>query len=382
MTNKKKKNKNKGGAKHQHHAPQDRAVAAAVVEVEKAGGGSADLPPYVMFKGGDAIILKCPAHKFESTVAFYRDILGMQGEQHSASLWSIDWGSGMSLYIARTDRLTHPAVWLTVDCSDPTVAKDILAKHATVRGDLEPWDPEQPEDSFWTSPPNDLVHLVKRPGQFAVRGGKAQPRTPNVSAQEDVEDSANPLNVGAASHAPTGQTAKLTDCSFTGGRNIALKCPPTKYESTVEFYRVTLGMEIVHYCRSCCKLRWNDTMFMWIDCVDTCATVTWLEVATASTAAAKAYLKGRKKVSLRPEVEALPPGVDGFWVSPPNDMVHLIRGPDGRDEAPLPPGELAGVPFMTAAQQYLEAQLKDNESEAPEEGAGEDDEEGDDAAAA
>ena len=394
----------------------------------------------VGFAGGDTMILKCPSHKYESTVAFYRDILGLAVEQREglreALSCAFEWGNGMHLIVVRTDKLTHPSIWLTVDTSDHTEGRSVIEAAGVLRTDVEELPATIP--GFFTSPPSDMLHIVKcqtasmatYPGGATVTTGgggsakqsnaaQASPAALKASAHDEqegkVEDvtSTNPLNVEAASHAPQGQRGKSAACTFTGGNNIAIKCPHTKYESTVAFYREVLGLHVLHYCQSCCKIRWRGSMSLWIDCVESLSSpAVWLEVSTADTNTAKAYLKGRKRVTMRPEVfldlpkprtrvhtrtrtrthsqvETLPQGVDGFWISPPNDMVHLIRGEDGQDnvccalsrcalttppalscvtvnakqpphtnvQVALPPGELSQVRFTTAAERFLQKKL-------------------------
>ncbi|MGH2617936.1 MAG: hypothetical protein ACRDJC_22130 [Thermomicrobiales bacterium] len=61
------------------------------------------------------------------------------------------------------------------------------------------------------------------------------------------------------------------DATFTGGRNIAMNVPPHLWEATVQFYR---------------------------------------------------------GVVRRDEIEPLPEGLEGFWISSPASIVHLVAGPD------------------------------------------------------
>ncbi|KAJ9467984.1 hypothetical protein DIPPA_23048 [Diplonema papillatum] len=333
------------------------AAAAAAGEPAAAANGVGHKPPGpdappapcgrktpshgVSFTGGSNVIVKCPTHKYDSTVAFYRDILGLTVEASTRDTCKIRWGRKTYLWVLKQDRLAHPCVWLTIEADDVAKAREVVQKREFLRGEIDPLS--EGTASFWVSPLNDMVHLVKPPGPLEVHTDRPGKQS---TAPVHTEPDYNPLDVAAASHAPNGQTAKLSDCHFSGGRNLALKCPYPKFRSTVAFYRETLGLQVVHFCKSCCKVIWNDELSLWIDRVDTFQhPVIWLEVSTASTESARAYLKGRKRVSLRPEVEVLPPGVDGFWISPPNDMVHLIRGPDGQDDIALPPGELFNLPF-------------------------------------
>ena len=287
--------------------------------------------------GSDTIIVRCPSHRYDSTISFYREIMGLHGEYHGKDMCKIEWGKGpgTGLWIQKVDRLTHPSLWLVVDTNDNDLAKNILKSDSRVTmREAEPDNIADGIGGFWVSPECDLVHLVKRSDVSiedaigTAKTTKAASPPPENNTNED-----NPLLIGPASHAPTGHRGKIDGCDFKGGCNIAIKCPATKYLSTVAFYRETLGLPILHYCPSCSKIKWSETTSLWIDCLPSLTSHSvWLEINTSSTEAARSYLKGRKRVSMRPDVEIIPPGVDGFWVSPPNDMVHLIRGPDGQDE--------------------------------------------------
>ena len=303
-----------GGSNNNNHPKQPTSDSSPVPPA--VDSQPSVIPQGVVgFGGGALIILRCPSHKYESTVAFYRDILGLRlkqrEHQREAIACCFEWSDDANLTVVRIDKLTHPTIWLTVDATDLPQGQDIFEKSSLLRTDITETLPEGVE-GFWSAPPNDMVHIIKSvESSLAQYPTAANTTKTTVSSaigvdkiiEEDDERSANPLNVSAASHAPQGQKGKITSCSFTGGRNIAIKCPKSKYESTVSFYRETLGLEVAHYCQFCCKIKWRGGMSLWIDSVEgLCATAVWLQVSTANTFTARAYLKGRKKVTLRPEV--------------------------------------------------------------------------------
>eukprot|EP01060_Flectonema_neradi_P003650 TRINITY_DN1235_c1_g3_i1.p1 TRINITY_DN1235_c1_g3~~TRINITY_DN1235_c1_g3_i1.p1 ORF type:complete len:368 (+),score=76.54 TRINITY_DN1235_c1_g3_i1:66-1169(+) len=320
--------------------------------------------------GSDSIIVRCPSHRYDSTISFYREIMGFHGEYHGKDICKIDWGKGpgTGLWIQKVDRLSHPSIWLVVETNDTELCKNIINSedNLTMR-EVEADNIAEGVGGFWVSPECDLIHLVKR-SDMSIADAIGTAKT--VKASSPPPDSVtedNPLLIGPASHAPAGHRGKIDGCDFKGGCNIAVKCPSTKYLSTVAFYRETLGLKILHYCPSCTKMKWSNTCSLWVDCLPSLTShAVWLEINTSSTDAARGYLKGRKRVSMRPEVEIIPPGVDGFWISPPNDMVHLIRGPDGQDQLELAPGDLAETPLVRGVDKYFDS-LQDAEKKPSEE---------------
>jgi hypothetical protein len=112
--------------------------------------------------------------------------------------------------------------------------------------------------------------------------------------------------------------------SFAGGRNIALKVPPHRYEATVAFYRDVLHLpatggpkgDAVGFEFGPCNL--------WIDnCPGLSQAEIWLEVITADTSAAAQMLE-HASVPRRDEIEDLGTEFDGFWISSPSDLIHLV----------------------------------------------------------
>lgn len=118
--------------------------------------------------------------------------------------------------------------------------------------------------------------------------------------------------------------------TFSGGRNIAMKVPPHQWESTVSFYRETLG------------LRELDTPFdsgrksvgfefganrLWIDCVPGVSQAElWLQVTTADTSAASERLAAHGVVRCD-EIEPLE-STSAYWISSPASIVHLVSEPE------------------------------------------------------
>jgi len=113
---------------------------------------------------------------------------------------------------------------------------------------------------------------------------------------------------------------------FSGGLNIALKIPKVHFERTVAFYRDVLGFDVrpEHgQPTKSCSFAFGPNR-LWLDCVDVYAqTDVWLELTTDDVAAATEHLRAAQ-VPIRDELEPLPPGMSGHWISNPAGIVHLL----------------------------------------------------------
>lgn len=112
---------------------------------------------------------------------------------------------------------------------------------------------------------------------------------------------------------------------FSGGRNIALKIPPHEFEDTIRFYRDVLGLRQLDEFLPAAVFEYGANL-LWLDRVETMTQAeVWLELRTPDTAAAAKHLDCHQVVSCA-DVEALPEGFDGFWISGPCNIVHLVHG--------------------------------------------------------
>lgn len=114
-----------------------------------------------------------------------------------------------------------------------------------------------------------------------------------------------------------------TQPTFAAGRNIAMKVPPHLYEATVRFYRDVLGLrEITMHAPSVVfEFGVNN---LWIDrVVGISQAEIWLEVVTNDISSASKHLNSAGIVR-RDEIEPLPEGFQGFWVSSPASIIHLV----------------------------------------------------------
>jgi catechol 2,3-dioxygenase-like lactoylglutathione lyase family enzyme len=114
------------------------------------------------FSPGKNIAVKVPPHEFEATVAFYKDVLGLEQIEASATgdFESVVFEFGdKNLWIDRISGLSQGEIWLEVVADDIEHASEYLAKKGCARRDeIEPL----PKDfiGFWVSSPANIIHLV------------------------------------------------------------------------------------------------------------------------------------------------------------------------------------------------------------------------------
>jgi catechol 2,3-dioxygenase-like lactoylglutathione lyase family enzyme len=117
---------------------------------------------------------------------------------------------------------------------------------------------------------------------------------------------------------------------FTGGRNIAMKVPPHLYDATVRFYRDVAGLPVIDRLAPSVVFEFGANQ-LWIDSVDGLSqTELWLELNTDDVAAAASHLKSAGVVR-RDEIEPLPEGFEGYWISSPASIIHLVCRPQTDD---------------------------------------------------
>ncbi len=114
------------------------------------------------FRPGKNIAMKVPAHEYDNTVAFYRDVLGFKpksaGSPDAFESIAFEFGD-KNLWIDRIAGLSQAEVWLEIETDDREAAADYLAgMGCTRRDEIEPL----PEafSGFWISNPANIIHLV------------------------------------------------------------------------------------------------------------------------------------------------------------------------------------------------------------------------------
>ena len=114
---------------------------------------------------------------------------------------------------------------------------------------------------------------------------------------------------------------------FKPGNNIAMKVPTHEFDQTVHFYGDVLGLErdqtAEQTAPGACCFKFGDKT-LWIDSVATISQAEiWLEIIADDIEAAAQYLQQHNCVR-RDEIEPLPDGFKGFWVSNPANIIHLV----------------------------------------------------------
>lgn len=110
------------------------------------------------FRGGQNIALKVPPSRWEATVAFYRDVVGLPQRQATAETVVFEYGS-QQLWVDRCAQLETTEVWLEILTDNLEHAAQLLNTDAIVRCDgVEPLPPGF--RAFWIRNPAGLVTLI------------------------------------------------------------------------------------------------------------------------------------------------------------------------------------------------------------------------------
>lgn len=118
------------------------------------------------------------------------------------------------------------------------------------------------------------------------------------------------------------------DIKFKGGFNIALKIPKSKYESTVDFYKNILKLEVTEVLMNnqtvskSHKAKFGDST-IWLDCVDNYThSEVWLELRTNDIEKATEYLL-LNSVETCDEIEEIPQNI--HWIQDPSGTVFILK---------------------------------------------------------
>lgn len=115
---------------------------------------------------------------------------------------------------------------------------------------------------------------------------------------------------------------------FTGGINIAIKIPKSKYEDTVTFYRNTLKLAVEEKAITNPTVsRTHEVKFganiLWLDCVDNYThSEVWLDLKTDDVEAATEYLKSHG-IDTCDEIENIPK--DTHWIMDPAGTPFILN---------------------------------------------------------
>ena len=114
---------------------------------------------------------------------------------------------------------------------------------------------------------------------------------------------------------------------FSGGVNIAIKIPKSKYDQTVTFYRDILKLKVKEKpITNPTVSRTHEVKFgpniVWLDCVDNYThSEVWLELKTPDVESATSYLAS-KDIHPCDEIEEIPK--DMHWIMDPAGTVFIL----------------------------------------------------------
>lgn len=114
---------------------------------------------------------------------------------------------------------------------------------------------------------------------------------------------------------------------FEPGDNIAIKVPPQQFDETVSFYKDILDLEQIHLKApdplESVTFKFGDKN-LWVDKAPSISQAEiWLEIKTDDAAQAANYFQSCG-IARRDEIEPLPVDFEGFWISSPSNIIHLV----------------------------------------------------------
>lgn len=112
------------------------------------------------FQPGRNIAVKIPAHEYQDTVRFYRDLLRLKEIPTNGSGGSprFEFGDKV-LWLDNMPGLSQAEIWLEIVASDIGQASDYLKEQGCHRRDeIEPLP--SGFKAFWISSPANIIHLV------------------------------------------------------------------------------------------------------------------------------------------------------------------------------------------------------------------------------
>ena len=112
------------------------------------------------FEPGKNIAMKIPAHEYENTLRFYREVLRFKKITGSGAddTPKFEFGDKV-LWLDRMPGLSQSEIWLEVVTSDIVKASEYLKQQGCHRRDeIEPLP--SGFKAFWVSSPSNIIHLV------------------------------------------------------------------------------------------------------------------------------------------------------------------------------------------------------------------------------
>ncbi|QQT26476.1 VOC family protein [Sphingobacterium spiritivorum] len=116
---------------------------------------------------------------------------------------------------------------------------------------------------------------------------------------------------------------------ITGGKNIAIKVPVSKYQETVDFYTLTLGLQASEILtpdhptvKKSTKVVFGDNT-LWLDATEQVSrTEAWFELLTDHLAETEAHLQ-RANIAFEDDLEQIPAHM--HWIKDPIGNVFILK---------------------------------------------------------
>jgi hypothetical protein len=122
------------------------------------------------FTPGKNIAIKVPAHEYEDTVVFYRDILGFEQIPASSSeniAGTIFRFGDKNLWVDKIPGISQAEIWLEVITDELDMAAEYLHdKHCNRTDEIEPL-PDNVK-GFLASSPSSIIHLINQADPWQI----------------------------------------------------------------------------------------------------------------------------------------------------------------------------------------------------------------------
>lgn len=117
------------------------------------------------FKGGINIAIKIPKHKYEETIAFYRDTLNLSPVEQPISnptvsrTHKLKFGHN-TVWLDCVDNYTHSETWLELTTDDvPSATQHLRERNVPICDEFE----QLPDNMHWITDPAGTVFILKNP---------------------------------------------------------------------------------------------------------------------------------------------------------------------------------------------------------------------------
>ncbi|MBT8143340.1 MAG: hypothetical protein KJO55_01490 [Gammaproteobacteria bacterium] len=110
------------------------------------------------FRGGINIAVKVPDHQFDATLAFYRDVLGLEQVEVDGDSRAFAFGANR-LWLDPMPSLSKSEIWLELETENTSTAAEYFAKQGVARRDGVEAIPAD-VDGFWVCDPASNILLI------------------------------------------------------------------------------------------------------------------------------------------------------------------------------------------------------------------------------